>query len=152
MDMQIILLKDVSKVGKKLEVVTVSEGYALNFLIPRGFAKAATPSALKEIEMHKNKIDAEHKVHDAALQKAVTEIDGKTVTLHVKANEQGHLFAALHAGDIAGAVYDQLGVCIPEDIVELADPIKSLGSYPCKVAGGGAKGSVNAIVASSETK
>jgi len=150
--MQIILLKDVSKVGQKFDVVTVSEGYALNFLIPRGLAKAATPAALKEIEMRKGKIEAEHKAHEEELQKEVVAIDGKSVTLHVKANEQGHLFASLHEGEIASAVYDQLGVCIPEGLVELPEPIKTTGSHEVVVEGGGKKGKITVIVASTEEK
>ncbi len=150
--MQIILLKDVAKVGQKFDVVTVSEGYALNFLIPRGLAKAATATALKEIEMRKGKIEAEHKAHDEELQKEVLAVSGKTITLHVKANEQGHLFAALHESEIASAVYDQLGVCIPEGLVELPEPIKNTGSYEVTLEGGGKKGVVTVQVESTEKK
>ncbi len=144
--MQIILLKDVPKVGKRAEVVTVSEGYALNCLIPKGLARAATHSALRELEAQKTRMASEQAASDAELKALVTASNGKTLTLHVRANEQGHLFAALHASDIASALYDQLGISIPETAVVLAEPFKAVGKHDIGIEGGGAKAKLHLVI------
>lgn len=143
--MEVILLKDVPKVGRRNEVVTVSEGYAINFLIPRGLAKAATAGAKRELETRKDKLEHEADEDRKKVSAGIKEINSKTVTLHGKANEQGHLFAALHADKVAEAVYAQLGVCLPESVFVL-DPIKNLGTYDVPLVGADTKGSVTLLV------
>lgn len=143
--MEVILLKDVPKVGRRNQVVTVSEGYAINFLIPRGLAKAATAGAKKDIELKKDKLEQEADEDRKKVSAGIKEINGKTVTLHSKANEQGHLFAALHADKVGEAVYAQLGVCLPESVFVL-DPIKNLGTYDVPLFGADTKGVMTLLV------
>lgn len=144
--MQIILLKDVPKVGRRAEVVTVSEGYALNCLIPKGLARAATPAALRELEAQKTRMASEQAATDAELNAFVTAVNGKTVTLHARANEQGHLFASIHKANIASALYDQLGIGIPETAVMMDEPFKTVGKHDITLEGGGAKAKLHLVI------
>lgn len=128
--MEIILTKDVSKVGRRNQVVHVSEGYAINYLIPKGMAKAATPSALKELEIRKATSETHVKANQEQLQKDIAAINGKTVTLSEKSNEHGNLFAAIHTDKIVAAIYDQLGVSLPQALIDLPEPLKQTGETP----------------------
>lgn len=143
--MEVILLKDVPKVGRRNEVVTVSEGYAINFLIPRGMAKAATAGAKRELESKKGKLEKDAQEERAKIAEGITAITGKTVTIRSKANEQGHLFAALHADRVAAAAFDQLGVCLPESVF-ITDPMKTTGEFTVSLAGGNATGTVTVLI------
>jgi large subunit ribosomal protein L9 len=143
--MEIIMLKDVAKVGQKFEVVTVSEGYAINFLIPKGLAKAATAGAKKEIELKKGKFGEARSVEAGKVIAGIKDIDGKSVTMRAKANEQGHLFAALHPDTINAAVYDQLGVCLP-DAVFGEETLKEIGTFALSLEGEGTKGVLTVLV------
>lgn len=143
--MEVILLQDVPKVGQRYQAVTVSEGYAINFLIPRGLAKAATASAKKELEMKKAKLAHGMKAQESKIAEGIASVDGKTVTVRRKANDEGHLFAGLHADAISTAVYDQLGACLPEALFDI-DHIKALGTYEIPLTSKGKKGTLTLLV------
>jgi large subunit ribosomal protein L9 len=144
--MKIILLKDVAKIGRKFDVKNVADGYALNFLIPRGSAKVATPESLKKIEAIKAELDAERKVQEDLLAKNLHEIDGKTATIKVKANEKGHLFAALHTAEIAHAIKESLGGDIMADFIALDHNIKQVGEHSIEIKAGGKSAKVKLSV------
>mgnify|MGYP005611062251 CR=1 FL=1 len=126
--MKIVLLKDLHKVGRKYDVVEVADGYALNSLIPAKAAEAATPSniskynKLKDVEMASRKAIEEEVI--AKLDKLVS----ATFVIQAKANDQGHLFAAVHKEEIAEAVKDQAGVNLDTDYIELATALKQVGT------------------------
>ena len=84
--MKVILLKDVRKVGQKYDVKTVSDGHALNLLIPQGLAIAATTEALKRVEAEKAKMVGAQKIHEELLAKNLKDLDGKVLTVKGKAN------------------------------------------------------------------
>lgn len=94
--MKIILLKDIAKLGRKYDVKNVSDGYALNLLIPKGAAVAATPDALKRLEAERSKIEGERKVQEELIAKNISGLQDVTLTIVGKANDKGHLFAGLH--------------------------------------------------------
>ncbi|MEK7606013.1 MAG: 50S ribosomal protein L9 [Patescibacteria group bacterium] len=144
--MEIILLRDVAKVGKKDTVVTVSEGYALNFLIPKGMAKAATPGAMRDLEANKSKRETTYKAEEEKIAEGVRALDGKTATLRTRLNEQGHVFAALKPEDIATAIYNELGVLLPPDTLGLKSPIKEGGEHTLSLSGGGATGKMTLMI------
>jgi large subunit ribosomal protein L9 len=131
--MKIILLKDVPKVGKKYETKEISDGYALNSLIPNGLAVAATGSVLKRIELEKAKYDNEKKVHHDLLMKNLTDLDGVTITMTEKANEKGHLFAGVHKLEIIPAIQEQTRLQIDAEHIVLEKPIKEIGSHIIEV-------------------
>ena len=131
--MKIILLKDISKVGKRYDVKDVASGYALNLLIPRGDAVAATPEALKRVERLKAAAEGERKLHQELLFKNLAGLDGATLTVSGKANERGHLFAGLHREGLAAELLKQTGLQIDPAMIELEHPIKALGEHPIRV-------------------
>ncbi len=135
--MKIILLKDVAKVGRRYETKDVSEGYAANMLIPRGLAVAATPSALKMIGMEKAKTEGEQRIHDDLLMKNIATLDGKIITLKLKVNEKGHLFAGIHKAELLPEIEKQAGVQINAENIMLEKPIKEAGEHVIEVKGVG---------------
>ncbi len=144
--MEVILLKDVAKVGKKFDIVHVSEGYAINFLIPKGFAQAATPSARKSIETQKARLGAHHRAHDEALEQDIASLEGKKISLVEKVNDKGHLFGSLHPEKVVEAIYNQLGVSIPQDCLMLDEPIKNAGDTPVVLQSGKTKATLTVSI------
>ena len=140
--MEVILLKDVAKVGKRFDIVTVADGHALHFLIPQGLAQAATPAARAMRAAQQAKASERKGEHDAAIAKSIGEVNGKMVTLSEKANEQGHLFASLHVEKIVSVLYDQLGATIPLEYIRLEHPIKEIGKHEIPLLSGEVHGSV----------
>jgi large subunit ribosomal protein L9 len=127
--MKVILLKDVAKVGKKYDVKTVSDGYALNFLLPQLLAKIATETSLKNIDALKKTLEVERNVQEDLLSKNLHEVDGKTVEIKLKANEKGHLFAGLHKEELPKYIKASLGADIDPHFIELSKPIKEVGAH-----------------------
>ena len=135
--MKIILLKNVPKVGKRFEVKEISDGYALNLLIPKGFATPATAEALKRLDLEKARAQGEEKVHNDLLTKNLEALEGKTITLTEKANEKGNLFAGVHKLEIIPAIEKQVRVQIDPDHIVLNKPIKEAGEHKVTVTAGG---------------
>lgn len=144
--MKVILLKDVAKLGRKYDVKDVASGFALNFLIPQGGAKVATPEALKKVEAMQAIAAAERKVQEDLLAKNLHEIDGKEATLAAKANDKGHLFAALHKEDIVKAIKDSLGADVSTDFIVLEGNIKQTGTHDIEIKAGGKSATVKFTV------
>ncbi|MFA6463946.1 MAG: 50S ribosomal protein L9 [Candidatus Paceibacterota bacterium] len=137
--MKVILLKDIPKLGKKFEVKEVAEGHALNMLIPNGSVKQATPKALKEIEALKIELAAELKIQEDLLAKNLHEIEGKVVEIKVQANKQGHLFAGIHAQEIADFIKKSTHAEILPEFITLEKPIKEIGDHKIEVTASGKK-------------
>lgn len=141
--MKVIFLKDVQKVGKKYETKDISDGYALNFLIPKGLAVSATSQAAKNVEHQKTIEAGERLVQEELLLKNLKELEGATVTLRGKANEKGHLFAGIHKEEIIPALNEQTRIEIHSDFIELEKPIKETGEYKIPVIAKGKKATIN---------
>lgn len=135
--MKIILLKDISKLGRKYEVKTVSDGYAINMLIPQGQAIAATPDALKRLEAERAKVEGERKVQEELLVKNLEGLKNVTLTIAGKANEKGHLFAGLHKEAIAAEILKQTRLQIDPSFIELAHPLKEVGEHTLDIKAAG---------------
>ena len=90
--MKIILLKDVAKLGRKHDIKEISDGHALNMLIPRGLAIAATPAAIKRVELEKAKMAGEMKVQHELLEQNIKAIEKTTLTISGKANYSSGLW------------------------------------------------------------
>lgn len=134
--MKIILLKDVAKIGRRYETKEVADGFAVNSLIPQRLAIPATPEAVKRVAIELAREAGEKKVQDELITKQLQTLDGTTVTYTGKKNEKGHLFAGLHAKEIAELVHVK-----PEHIV-LAKPIKEVGNHIIQIEVGGKKATV----------
>ncbi len=133
--MKVIFLKDVPRVGNKNEIKEVNDGYASNFLLPKGLAKVATGNAIKEHEIKMQEILVERKVQKNLLEKSLEEIKQKTITLYGKANEKGHLFQAIHKKEIIDALFKEHRAQINEEFIILEKPIKEVGDFqiPIKI-------------------
>ncbi|AZS18020.1 50S ribosomal protein L9 [Paenibacillus lutimineralis] len=124
--MKVIFLKDVKGQGKKGEIKEVSEGYATNFLIPRGLVRPATEGNVKTLE---HQTAAEQKRKDQEKQDAITlgkKLEEMTVELQAKAGEGGRLFGAITSKQVAEAM-SKAGVKIDKRKIELDEPIRTLG-------------------------
>jgi large subunit ribosomal protein L9 len=145
--MKVILLKDVSKLGRKYDVKTVSDGHALNLLIPQGVAVAATADALKRLEVEKAKMEGKKKIHEDLLVKNLKDLDGKTLTITGKANDKGHLFAGLHRDEIAAELTKQTQLQIDPSFLQIEHPIKEVGEHTIDVKVGGKAAQFTLVVA-----
>ena len=131
--MKVILTKDIPNVGKKHETKEMADGHALNFLIPRGLAVAATADVIKRVELEKAREEGEKKVHEELLLKNLKGLEGAVVTLEEKANKKGSLFAGVHKAEIIPAVLAQTRVQIGTDYIVLDKPIKEVGEHMIEV-------------------
>lgn len=125
--MKIILLKDVAKIGKRYETKEVADGFAVNSLIPQRLAVAATPDAVKRVAIELAREAGERKVQEELMDKSLKALNGTTVTYTGKTNDKGHLFAGLHAKEIAELVN------LKTEYIVLDKPLKEVGEHPIKV-------------------
>lgn len=140
--MKVILLRDVAKIGKKFEVVSVPDGYALNKLIPQKDAEPATPANLKRVQ-EKAKITAAGKEGDIATIKHIVEVCAKTPLMIVMdANEQGHLFKGVNASDVIEAAKKQ-DLVIPPQFIKIEETIKAVGNFAIALVAADYKASIN---------
>ncbi|MBO5457618.1 MAG: 50S ribosomal protein L9 [Clostridia bacterium] len=129
--MKVILLADVKDVGKKGDVAEVSDGYGKNFLIKKGFAKAATASNVHEAEQ-KKAAQAFHKAEEVkALKALAATLDGKSVPVKIKVSENGKVFGSVTTLHVSEAL-SKLGFDIDKKKIKM-DSVKNLGSYPAEI-------------------
>ncbi len=130
--MEVILKKDVKGLGKAGEKVKASDGYARNFLFPKGLAVEANAQTLTEYK--NSEASKQHKidVEVAAAKDAKAKLDGKTVRLTAKAGQNGRLFGSVTAKDVAQAITEQLSVTVDKRKLSVAD-IKNFGTYTAEV-------------------
>lgn len=131
--MKVILLKDVQKVGRKFNIVTVADGYALNSLFPKGLAEVATPKAIERAEKFLAQEDADRKVREDLLMKNLKDISGVTLEIAGKANEKGHLFAGIHKDALVPALKEQTRLDIDPSYIMLEKPLKEVGEHKVEV-------------------
>lgn len=131
--MKVILLADVKGSGKKGELISVSDGYARNFLLPKGLAKEANAQAMTELknqeESKLHKIEVEKKAATEAAEK----LSGKTVKLHAKPGKNGKLFGSVTAKEIAEELKKAYGVDVDKRKIVLDMDIKAFGTYTCEI-------------------
>jgi large subunit ribosomal protein L9 len=126
--MQVILLKDVEKLGLRGDVVDVARGYARNYLLPRRFAEAATAARVAELQRVEER-RARHEARDAEQANEIAEVLSKTVLrFEVKAGPTGALFGSVTASDVADEIWRARKVRVDRRKVAL-DPIKRIGRY-----------------------
>lgn len=127
--MKVIFLKDVPRVGKRHDIKEINDGYATNFLLPRGLAERATPSAVAGLERRKQNIEIEKKVEDNLLMRNLEEIKDKVVHMSGKADDKGHLFSGIHKKDILEALRAEHKAELSEEALVLDKPIKEVGEF-----------------------
>jgi large subunit ribosomal protein L9 len=130
---QVILLKDVDKVGLRGEVVDVARGYARNFLLPRKLAQTATPGALEELQRREElRARQEARTHDEARDIAAR-LEQTVIRFDVKAGPTGSLFGSVTATDIADRLWSDHKIRVDRRKVELGESIKRVGRYEVPV-------------------
>lgn len=130
--MKVILKKTIEKLGDIGDVVTVAQGYARNFLLPRDLAEISTPEKVAMIERLKEKQRTESKRIEAEIQMLVEKLAHTSCTITVSAGSEDKLYGAVTAADIAKALAEE-GVNIPKKKIVLEEPIKKLGIYNIQV-------------------
>ena len=135
--MKVILITDVRNLGRKNDVKIVSEGYAINFLIPKKLVIVATKEAMRRHEIERIKAEDERKIHEEILVKNIKELEGVTLTIAGKTNDKGHLFAGIHKEQIARELEKQTRLQVHPSFIELEHPIKEAGEHIIVVNGGG---------------
>ena len=125
--MQVILLKDVKGLGRAGDVAKASDGYARNKLIPEGLVMEATPSNLKTLERKKAEIEAQRAFDKQVAEETKAKVEAVTVKISSKAGENGKLFGAITAKDIADALEKDHKIFLDKKKIALDAPIKSLG-------------------------
>ena len=125
--MKVILYADVKGVGKKGEIVEVSDSYARNVLIRKGQGVEANSKSMNDLKLQKaneEKVAAENL---ANAQELARKLDGASVTLKVKTGEGGRLFGSVSSKEIADAIKEQLGYDVDKKRIQLTAPIKATG-------------------------
>ncbi|MDP2910174.1 MAG: 50S ribosomal protein L9 [bacterium] len=130
--MRIILLQDVKDLGKKNEVKDVKDGYARNFLVPKGLVKAADKKGLEWLAAQKETEEKKAEEELKKFQETASQMDGLEVVVPVKIGEQGQLFKKIDIQDISEKL-KELGFDIKKQKIELAQPIEELGEFPVKI-------------------
>jgi large subunit ribosomal protein L9 len=130
--MQVILKENVKDLGHIGDVVNVKDGYARNFLIPKGLAVEANPKNIKALEHEKKKIQELAKKAKTAAEELAARVSGTSVTIKAKTGEADKLFGSVTAMDIADALQKE-GMDIDKKKIVLDEPIKRLGSYTVNV-------------------
>lgn len=130
--MKLVLLQDVKSLGKKGQLVNASDGYARNFLIPKGLAKEANAQAMNEYKNAENSKKYKHDQEVLAAENAKSILDGKTLEIKTKAGKSGKLFGAVTSKDVSLNIKSQFSLDIDKHKISMND-IKDLGTYTAKI-------------------
>ena len=127
--MKLVLRADVNQVGKKGDIVDVSDGYGRNFLLPKGLAFVASNGIEDQAAKMRQSRDQRDASDRAAAQEVATSLVPKVVTITARAGAEGKLFGSVSTAEIADAVAEQTGVTIDRRNLHLDEPIKTLGTH-----------------------
>lgn len=127
--MKVILRADLDGVGKRGDIVEVADGYARNYLVPRGLAMKATPGATAQAAAMRRARDVKDAAARAAAEEIATKLVPTRITVSARAGTEGRLFGSVTAADIAEAVLAQTGIEIDRKQLRLDEPIKTLGEH-----------------------
>jgi large subunit ribosomal protein L9 len=127
--MKVLLTETVDNLGSAGEVKKVTDGYARNFLIPKGLAVPATAGALKQAELRRQAESRRQKQEKVKAESLTRTLSQVTLTFQVKAGEKDKLYGSITSADIAEAFERETGQAIDKRKVDLEEPIRELGSY-----------------------
>lgn len=127
--MKVVLRSDVAQVGKKGDIVDVADGYARNFLVPKGLAFQATAGVEAQATAMRRGRDLRDASDRAAAEEVARTLVPRTVTIAARAGAEGKLFGSVTTTEISEAVATQTGIEIDRRKLHLDEPIKSLGTH-----------------------
>ena len=131
--MKVIFMEDVPNVGKAGQIKDVADGYGSNFLIPHKLAVAAKPGDIKNVEAQ---IKARARVAaktEAEMKALAAELENKEVTIKAKVGQQDRLYGSITSADVSAALATALKVNVDKKKIELAEAIRSLGTYEANI-------------------
>lgn len=131
--MKVILKQDVPKLGKKNEMVNVNDGYARNYLIPKGLAIKASASAINEMKMRQNAEMARKENELANAKKLQGKLNEISLTFISKAGENGKLFGSITSKDISDKLEKEHKITVDKRKIILPEAIKSLGTHDVEI-------------------
>ncbi|MCY4030557.1 MAG: 50S ribosomal protein L9 [Hyphomicrobiales bacterium] len=131
--MKIILLERIAKLGRTGDVVSVRDGYARNFLLPRRRAMRATAGNIASFEARREEIEAQNLREQSAAEEVAATIEGKAVTSIQQAGESGQLYGSVNAREIAKLLASE-GITVNHSQIILDVPIKMLGVHSARIA------------------
>lgn len=131
--MKVILRADVTNVGKKGDVLTVADGYARNYLVPKGLAMLASDGAISQAVSMRRARDLRDAKDRESAEAVARELVAAVVRVPAKAGAEGRLFGSVTAADIVAAVATQTGVTLDRRRVGLTEPIRTLGTHEVAV-------------------
>lgn len=127
--MKVILARDIPKLGNRGAVVEVAEGYARNYLIPRGLAVEATDGRLKELSNEKRRQDQKQKQELEDAKRLAARLEGKTVEVITRAGEKGKLFGSVTNKELSQSIKNSFHIDVDRRKIDVKEPIKALGNY-----------------------
>lgn len=130
--MKVILTEEIRGLGTRGDVVTVKDGYARNYLLPKNLAREASTGNLKQIEHERRKWALLAQQEKDVAQKAADKVKGVKITIEKRVGEHGHLFGSVTANEIADALMEK-GIEVDKRRIELEQPIKNLGVHDVDV-------------------
>ncbi|MGL4854159.1 MAG: 50S ribosomal protein L9 [Lentisphaeria bacterium] len=131
---ELILLQNIDKLGKVGDTVRVSDGYARNYLLPRGYGQPVTKSALRKAEAIKVAQDKAYAEAVEAAKASAAKVEGTVVTVAMEANEEGKLFGSVTSRVIAEKLSEQTGIEIKAANVLVDEAFRATGEYTVEVA------------------
>ena len=131
--MKVVLRDDVANIGRKGDLIEVTDGFARNFLVPRGLAMKATKGVVQQAEAMRRNREARDARDREAAQALADQLTGKRIELRARAGEGGRLFGSVTSADVADAVRAQTGVELDRRKTQLAEPLKELGAVEVPV-------------------
>jgi len=131
--MQIILLKDIEKLGNRFDVVKVKPGYGRNYLIPQGFAQIASASNMARLEEFKAKELELENQRIAEFEAIRAKLESKAVNIGAKAGTSGKIFGSVTNVQLATAIKEEFDLDIERKKIEVPEEVKEIGSYIAEV-------------------
>jgi large subunit ribosomal protein L9 len=125
---KVVLRSDVEHLGQKGDLVDVADGYARNFLVPRGLALRATSGIQKQADAMRRNRDARDRRERETAQAIADQLDAPTIQIQARAGEGGRLFGSVTSSDIAAAVQAQIGIEVDRRDIAMDEPLKELGA------------------------
>ena len=127
--MKVILRSDVADVGKKGDIVEVADGFARNYLVPKGFALKATNGNIEQAASMRRSRDIRDAKDRGAAEEVAQKLVPKVITVKAKAGAEGRLFGSVTSADVVTAVQEQTGIELDRRKLHLDEPIKSVGTH-----------------------
>ena len=131
--MKIILQKEVEKLGAPGDVVDVADGYARNYLMPRGLAVKASKGGVKHVESLKRAYTARQSAAKTEMEAVASKLTGTPIKVRARVGEEGKLFGSITAAEVAAEIERQAGIAVDRRDVHLDEAIRSVGAHEVRV-------------------